>query len=140
MSNKGVDGTVEVQNAPQQETVLPPQLRDHDGDETAGERLGTDGDRVRQRDGGTDRDRDECVSLCSGPSTPAPGRTGRSGTSWAAGSPRTEDRRERTSRQVTVLTRRLGRCVLTLTELSWLDVAKTNSLSRCQSRPWILDR
>lgn len=28
----------------------------------------------------------------------------------------------------------------TLTELSWLDVARTNSLSGCQSRPWILDR
>lgn len=140
VSNEGVDGTVEVQNAPQQETVLPPQLRDHDCDETAGKRLGTDGDRVRQGGGGADRDRDECVLPCSGPSTPAPGRTGRSSTSWAAGSPRTGDRRERASRQDGVLTRRVGRCGLTLTELSWLDVAKTNSLSRCQSRPWILDR
>lgn len=29
---------------------------------------------------------------------------------------------------------------LTLTELSWLDVAKMNSLSGCQSSPWIFDR
>lgn len=29
---------------------------------------------------------------------------------------------------------------LTLTELSWLEVAKMCSLSGCQSRPWILER
>lgn len=29
---------------------------------------------------------------------------------------------------------------LTLTELSWLEVASVYSLSGCQSRPWILER
>lgn len=45
MSHEGVDRVVQVQGAPQQQTVLPPQLRDHDGHQSAGERLETQDNR-----------------------------------------------------------------------------------------------
>ena len=41
VSDEGVDGTVEVQRAPQQQAVLPPQLRNHHGDQTVTEGLQT---------------------------------------------------------------------------------------------------
>lgn len=41
MSNKSMDGTVEVERAPQQQTVLSPQLRNHDRHQSVGERLKT---------------------------------------------------------------------------------------------------
>lgn len=34
----------------------------------------------------------------------------------------------------------IAETTLTLTELSWLEVASVYSLSGCQSRPWILER
>lgn len=34
----------------------------------------------------------------------------------------------------------IAEATLTLTELSWLEVASVYSLSGCQSRPWILER
>lgn len=43
MSDKGMDRAVEVECAPQQQTVFPPQLRNHHSDQTAGEGLQTHG-------------------------------------------------------------------------------------------------
>lgn len=187
MSNEGVDGVVQVQGAPQQQTVLPPQLRDHDGHQSAGERLET-------------QDNRQDIT------TPEAGRWDPLGGSWWSGTaPGTHrvpglphrnlagqdvqvlpglaevpelNTEESVSRHVlrirvpvhgscpgflwSLLTLLLPEpqhvttriCLtfdssathsgmpvkLTLTELSWLDVARTNSLSGCQSRPWILDR
>ena len=39
MSHEGVDGTVEIQRAPQQQAVLSSQLRNHHCDKTVRERL-----------------------------------------------------------------------------------------------------
>lgn len=41
MSNKSMDGTVQVERAPQQQTVLSPQLRNHDRHQSVGEGLKT---------------------------------------------------------------------------------------------------
>lgn len=43
MSDKGMDRAVKVERAPQQQTVFPPQLRNHHSDQTAGEGLPTHG-------------------------------------------------------------------------------------------------
>lgn len=43
VSDEGMNRAVEVERAPQQQTVFPPQLRNHDGDQTAGEGLQTHG-------------------------------------------------------------------------------------------------
>lgn len=45
MSNKSMDGTVQVECAPQQQTVLSPQLRNHDRHQSVGERLKTQDNR-----------------------------------------------------------------------------------------------
>lgn len=41
MSNKSMDGTIQVECAPQQQTVLSPQLGNHDRHQSVGERLKT---------------------------------------------------------------------------------------------------
>lgn len=45
MSDEGVHGAVQVERAPQQQAVLPPELRNHHGDQPVGERLQTEGSR-----------------------------------------------------------------------------------------------
>lgn len=39
VADEGVHGAVEVERAPQQQAVLPPELRNHHGDQPVGERL-----------------------------------------------------------------------------------------------------